>query len=351
MPPRGRGRYPRPPALDGTSPLRRWLVFPALLGLLAGLRQQVERAFDAGDHAGGDARVARRRVQLVVTQERLDDSDIGAALEQVGREAVAHRMQRHALLDLGRVGRLVEQAAELAGGHRLAGLAAGKQPAFLQRHARVPTRWAGLPPLPQQTERLRRQHHVPILAALGLLDADDALRTVDMLDLQPNHFARAQAAAIAETEQYADLEAAGDGEQTPHLVRAHHQRDLLRLTDVIDLGGKIQSPQRHAEQEPQPGHDAVAVADAHAGLGQLQLEQADVLSCGRVRGPLQKRGEPLAAADVAPLRTRTELASVHVLDHALAQRANGRRTHGKLLSWMRLTTPRSSRQGIPPRYR
>src|SRR5713226_6104506 len=152
------------------------------------------------------------------------------------------------------------------------------------------------------------------------------------LTFSRTNFARAQAAAIAETEQYADLEAAGDGEQTPHLVRAHHQRDLLRLMDVIDLGGKIQSPQRHAEQEPQPGHDAVAVADAHAGLGQLQLEQADVLSCGRVRGPLQKRGEPLAPADVAPLRTRTELASVHVLDHALAQRANGRRTHGKLLS-------------------
>jgi hypothetical protein len=32
------------------------------------------------------------------------------------------------------------------------------------------------------------------------------------------------------------------------------------------LGRKIQSPNRHAEQEPQLGHDAVAIADAHAGL-------------------------------------------------------------------------------------
>jgi hypothetical protein len=52
-------------------------------------------------------------------QQRLDDADIGAALEQMGREAVAQRMQRHALLDPGRVGRLMEQAAQLAGGHRL----------------------------------------------------------------------------------------------------------------------------------------------------------------------------------------------------------------------------------------
>src|ERR1700674_5322196 len=37
-----------------------------------------------------------------------------------------------------------------------------------------------------------------------------------------------------------------------------------------------------------------------------------------------------------PLRARTELACVHVLDHALAQRADCNRTHWQLLSWMRL---------------
>ena len=48
--------------------LRRRLFLPALPGLLARLRQQVERALDAGDHAGGDTGVARRRVQLGVAQ-------------------------------------------------------------------------------------------------------------------------------------------------------------------------------------------------------------------------------------------------------------------------------------------
>src|SRR5271165_491921 len=80
------------------------------------------------------------------------------------------------------------------------------------------------------------------------LDPNDLLRTVDMLDLPPNHLAGAQAAAIAETEQRADLEIAGDGQQAPRLVRAHHPRYLLGLTDVIDLGGKIQAPQSHAER-------------------------------------------------------------------------------------------------------
>jgi hypothetical protein len=107
------------------------------------------------------------------------------------------------------------------------------------------------------------------------------------------------AAAIAETKQHADLEAACDGQQTPRLVRAHHQRNLLRLTDVIDLAYKVQPPQRHAKQEPQPGHDAVAVADAHACLGKVQLKPADIFGGRRVEQPLQKRSKPLAAADVA----------------------------------------------------
>src|SRR5216684_752102 len=63
------------------APLRRRLVFPALLGLLARLRQQVERALDASDHAGGDAGVARRRVQFVVPQQRLDDANTGATFK------------------------------------------------------------------------------------------------------------------------------------------------------------------------------------------------------------------------------------------------------------------------------
>jgi hypothetical protein len=75
--------------------------------------------------------------------------------------------------------------------------------------------------LPQQIERLGREHDIAILAALGLLDANDLLRAVDMLDLQPNHLAGAQAAAVAEAEQDADLEAAGDGEQPARLVRAY----------------------------------------------------------------------------------------------------------------------------------
>jgi hypothetical protein len=92
----------------------------------------------------------------------------------------------------------------------------------------------------------------------------------------------------------------------------------------------------------------LAIADARARLGKMQLKPADILRCGRVRGLLEKRSKPLAAVNMAPLRPRAELACVHVLDHALAQRADRNRTHGQLLSWMRLTTPPSSRQADMP---
>src|SRR5258708_24192802 len=265
----------------------------------------------------------------------------------MGGKGVSKRMERYALADSGRIGRLMEHAVELAGCHRLTGPLAWKQPALLHGSCGIETPPARLPPLAQQVERVGRQHDVAVLAALGLLDPNDLLRAVDMLDLQPDHLAGPQAAAIAETEQHADLEAACDGQQAPGLVLAHHQRDLLRLKDVVDLGGKVQSPQRDAEQEPQPGHDAVTVADARARFRKMQLEPADILRRSRVGRSLEKRSEPLAAVNVAPLRAYTELACVHVLDHALAQRGDGFLGHRQLLSWMRLKTPRSFRQATP----
>src|ERR1019366_567247 len=266
----------------------------------------------------------------------------------MGGKGVSKRMERYALADSGRIGRLMEQAVELAGCHRLTGPLAWKQPALFHGSCGIETPPARLPPLAQQVERVGRQHDIAVLAALGLLDPNDLLRAVDVLALQPDPLAGAQAAAIAETEQHAHLEAARDRKQAPGLVLAYHQRNLLRLTEVINLGRKIQSPQRHAKQEPQPGHDAVAITDARARLGKMQLKPADILRGGRVRGPLEKRRKSLAAVNMAPVRPRAELACIHVLDHALAQRADRNRTHGQLLSWMRLTTPRSSRQADRP---
>src|SRR6516164_4710191 len=137
----------------GRRLLRRLQGLPAPW-LLARLRQQVERAVDAGDHAGGDAGVAGRSVEFSMTQERLDDTDIGAAFEQMRCKAVTQHMQRDVLPDPGGVDRLMEEAQELPCGHRLARPFAGEQPTFLQRCCRIVTRWSLPPPLAQQIEQL-----------------------------------------------------------------------------------------------------------------------------------------------------------------------------------------------------
>src|SRR6516164_8619508 len=74
-----------------------------------------------------DPRIPGRRIQFLVPQEGLDVPDFSAAFEEMGRKAMAERMQRHALSDPGRFCRLVEYAVEVARGHRPATrLSAGK---------------------------------------------------------------------------------------------------------------------------------------------------------------------------------------------------------------------------------
>jgi hypothetical protein len=157
-------------------------------------------------------------------------------------------------------------------------LGSGKQPTLLYRRLAVITRGPHLPSLPQQIEHLGREHDVAVLAALRLLHADDLLRAVDVLDLEPHHLAGAQPAAVAETEHHASLEIVGNCQQPFRFIGTYHQWNLLRRAQVIDLGDEVQTPKRHPEQEAQPSYDDVAGADAHAGLGQVELEAADVPS-------------------------------------------------------------------------
>ena len=59
--------------------------------------QAVERAWRAADRAGGDLGVARCGVHVAMAKQRLDNADVGAALQQVGRKAVAQRVDRDPL--------------------------------------------------------------------------------------------------------------------------------------------------------------------------------------------------------------------------------------------------------------
>ena len=68
------------------------------------LRQQpdpVERAHDGANRVGGDAGIERGGVELGVPEQYLDDADVDVLFQQMRGEAVAQRVRRHPLPDLG----------------------------------------------------------------------------------------------------------------------------------------------------------------------------------------------------------------------------------------------------------
>jgi len=51
--------------------------------------EPLQRAFDVADGADGDAGIERRRLELGVTEQHLDHTDVDVLFEQMGGEAVA----------------------------------------------------------------------------------------------------------------------------------------------------------------------------------------------------------------------------------------------------------------------
>ncbi len=133
-----------------------------------------------------------------MSEQRLNHANVLAALEQMGRKAVAKRMQRDRLAQRRGCGGLLEQPAELTRSHRLMLTAAWKQPVVFGRDDIFGCGPPRLPPLPQQLEDFGGQHHVPVLAALRLHDADDHLLAVDVTRPQPHYLAGPQPATIGQ---------------------------------------------------------------------------------------------------------------------------------------------------------
>jgi len=59
-------------------------------------------------------------------------------------------------------------------------------------------------------------------------------------------------------------------------------------------------------------------------IDQMELIASQILGAGRVRRAAEKGRELAHGAEVVGLRLVRKLAHPHVLDHALAQRADGR---------------------------
>ena len=133
---RGRGGCPRPPEpVEPQSPA----IAPPAPRCVAweAWAQARERALDLGDESCRHAGVASRRVELFVSEQRLNQPNVLAVLEQMGCEGMTQRMKRDRLAQPRRLRRLLEQPAELARSRRVTINATGKQPTLFRRNAGV----------------------------------------------------------------------------------------------------------------------------------------------------------------------------------------------------------------------
>ena len=138
-------------------------------------RQSIQRALGPGDHMRRDACVARRRRQILVSEQDLDDANVDAALQEMGREAVAQDVHAHALVDAGR------DAGRTAGGVQDCRL---DRPVLVAAREQEPFGMCATPIAAQDTEQLLGQHDVALLAALAAFDSDDHAVAVDIGRLQ-----------------------------------------------------------------------------------------------------------------------------------------------------------------------
>src|SRR6516165_340679 len=150
-------------------------------GWLHLVQQQVERTGHLTDRLNGDAGVERRRVQLLVSEQHLDDADIGLLLQQMRSKAVPQGMNPDAFGDAGTPRCQSDDAVELAR-TRVLPAVTGEEPGLAGIHPSLLAR--GAPPFSQQLEKVGREHDIPILLALALLDPDDHALTIDIGELQ-----------------------------------------------------------------------------------------------------------------------------------------------------------------------
>ena len=258
-----------------------------------------------------------------MSEQNLDHADIDVLLQQMRCKAVPQRVRRHPLGDLRHVSRGVNGTVELTRGEMVDRVLSRKQPDLGP---------CDPPPVAQELEQLRREHGKAILAPLDLLDPQQHALAVNVADLQRRDLGDAQARTVGGTECSPVLRPWRRLQKARYLLGAQHDGDLPRLRDERQRLGDIDPVDRYAEEEAQRRDRAVDGWWAHAGAGQVQLEEPQVLGHGRVGRSAEEDGEVLNRADVVTLGLRGEVADGHILDHPLPQRADGLLGHRGLLS-------------------
>src|SRR5690606_17075652 len=144
-----------------------------------------------------------------------DYTEVGAAFEEVRREAVPQGVTAHVLFDARGLGDVLDDPLDGAGREVTVGVRAGKQPGG--GGIRVAVEADGL-------NGSAGQEGVAILAALPAPDADEPALDVEVGHAEAHDLPRAQAGGVEEHEEGAVLGISGAGEDARDLVRAQDGR-------------------------------------------------------------------------------------------------------------------------------
>jgi hypothetical protein len=133
-----------------------------------------------------------------MAEQQLNRPHVSAGLEQMYGERVSQGMWRNRLANVAAPLRLLTDLLHGASRQGARGDPARKEPALRSRH---------VPPRAQQLQQLGREHYVPILLALALLDANDHPTAVDVSGFQVERFGDAQTRRVTGRQNRAMLEA------------------------------------------------------------------------------------------------------------------------------------------------
>jgi len=101
------------------------------------------------------------------------------------------------------------------------------------------------------------------------------------------------------------------------------------------------------EEEPQHRHGRIDGWRLNAGLGQMQLERTQLFGRRSIGGPAQEGRQLLDSSDVVALRIGREPTQAHVVEHALAQRADGLLAHWGSCLEVGVLEPLDPQDGAP----
>jgi hypothetical protein len=178
--------------------------------------------------------------------------EIDPGFEQMGREAVAQRVDAPGLRDVRPgLGALIRFLQARRVGRVARVVAARKQPVAGARC---------LPVRAQCGEQVRRQDRVAIMTSLALHDADGHACRVNVRDAQVRHFGETQAGCVGQQHDRAVLERRRLLDQSLDFVRTQHDRQSAGLAGRRDREDGALALQRCVKEEPQATDDDVARA-------------------------------------------------------------------------------------------